>query len=135
MHAVGKKKTLGQSLGNTATLAFLPHPHTGNRRQRLAVQQKHGLPRCSSLGGGRNPQTDLGLRLADNDPPCWLGKSLDGSISRTRGWLIGDLLFLTGSSSLRRGWRVRYLAPTLRRWGLVGLPCTGHEAINSHNLP
>ena len=103
MHIIGKKKTLGQGLGNTATLAFLPHPHTGGRRQRLAVQQELGLPRWSRLGGGRNPRTNLGLRLTDNDPPCWLGRSLDGSISQARGWLIGDPLFLWARPAREEG--------------------------------
>ena len=135
MHVIGKEKTLGQGLGNTATLALLPQLHTGSQRQRLVVQQELGLPRWGRLGGGRNPRTDLGLLIADYNPPCWLGKSLNGNISRTERWLVGEPLLLTSLPSLRRGWRVRHLAPTLGRWGLHGLPCAGHKAVNGHNPP
>ena len=135
MHVVGEKKTLGQCLGNPATFTLLLHPYAGGRRQRLAVQQKLGFPRWGHLGGGRNPHSNLGLWLADNNPPCWLGRGMHGSISRAGGGLVGDFLLLFGPPCLGRGWRLRHLTPTLRRWGLIGLPGTEHEPVDGHDLP
>ena len=135
MHVVGKKKTLGQGLSNATTLAFLLHPHIGGRRQRLAVQQKLRLPCWCGLGGGRNALPDLGLWLVNDDTSCWPGRSLDGYVSQTRRRLIGNPLFFPSPSNMRRGWKGRHLASTLRWWGLGGLPCTGHETIDGHDPP
>ena len=71
----------------------------------------------------------------DDNTSGWLGRSLSYYISRTRWWLIGNLLSFPDSYSLRRGQRRRHLGLTIRRWGLRGLPCIRYKAINGYGLP